>query len=288
MNIGINFQENNNTEMLLFGKCTEDEEHQPSINLNKFNDIELLLFGEKEYSQINDEQIEDSLTVFKQKLATESLENFDDLDKDLEEQSQSKDDILENAVIDFNAGYAESYDIIYKHYKPIMARYGNRYNDADLATDILDYVLLNAVKTFDNTAKTKFNTYFWKCVHNYVNCVKIHNNAQKRAHNKDMKSLNEKARYNNDSSENDLEVMIEDPELDSVQKSKELKLSIMGMKDCLKDNEIKILLKVIDNYTLQEIGESLGVTAAAVCMSLKRISKKKVAAKYLMDILKHN
>ena len=309
--MNIKFNNSSDVETLLFGnlivsinpknkqtcklKNNVSTNRESNIKLDNFKDIELLLFGEIEHSNFTDEQTDNIFTNFKEKIKNEQIdfdefedfeeENFDD---DFEKQSQTKDEKLENAVLDFNAGYLESYEEIYEHYKPIMKRYGKRYNNEELAADLLDIVLLNAVKSFDSTAKTKFNTYFWKCVHNYVNCVRIHDNAQKRAHNKDMKSLNEKARFKGDTSDNDLETMIEDPDMDNDQKAKELKLSIMALDNCLKENEIKILLKVIDNYTLQEIGESLGVTAAAVCLSLKRIAKKKVAAKYLMDILKHN
>ncbi len=97
---------------------------------------------------------------------------------------------------------------------------------------------------------------------------------------------NEKAKYKGDTLDNDLETMIEDSSIENYQKRKDLKLSIMSLKDCLKDNEITMLLKIVDNYTLQEIGDSLGITAAAVCLSLKRISKKKRAAKQLQEILK--
>jgi RNA polymerase sigma factor (sigma-70 family) len=276
-------------------------------SINSIDDCEKLLFGiitTAEYEELEDQDIDGILFKdFKEKFEDEDLdideflEEIEDendlktieksIEKTIKEFNKKSSISLEQAVINFKNGVIESFDQIYDHYKPILARYGKRYNNEELAIELLDIVLLNAAKTFDENAKTKFNTYYWTCVHNHVNCYRIKNNAQKRAHNKDMKSLQDKFMHKGDATERDLESRIEDANSNDDQKNKELKMSIMALEDCLKSQEITILLKLIDNYTLQEIGNSLGVTAAAVCMSLKRISNKTKAAKKLKEILKY-
>lgn len=229
---------------------------------------------------------------FKERLKDEDVVIEDELDDLFDDEiitnkkSLKKSKIsLEKAVKDFHDGDELSFNIIYEHYRPIFDRWGRRYNNQELGMELLDIVLLSAVRTFDASAKTKFNTYFWTCVHNYVNCNIKKDNAQKRAHNKNMASLNEKKMYKGDSTEMELEKIIEDKKPAMESDINELKMSIQSLNDCLKENEIFILLKLIDNYTLQEIGDDLGVTAAAVCLSLKRIAKKSSTAKKLKEIL---
>lgn len=248
----------------------------------KTNDIDDVLFND-----------------FKEKLGEEKidLEDFEDFFDENEEDidifnDNKKSDkntmpkiSLEQAVEDFADGISDAFDFIYSHYKPILTRWGKRYNNEELGIELLDIVLLSAVKTFNCNAGAKFNTYFWTCAQNYVNCHRKKNDAQKRAHNKNMASLNEKRMYKGDSTEMELEKVIEDKSSTEDSQSNELILSIKSLEDCLKETEISILLKLIDNYTLQEIGDDLGVTAAAICMSLKRIAKKPVAAKKLKEIL---
>lgn len=253
-----------------------------------------------ELEELKTNDIDDVLfNDFKNKLGEEKIDFedfedfFDDDQEDIDifnEDKKSDKHVmskipLEQAVEDFTDGISDAFDFIYSHYKPILTRWGKRYNNEELGIELLDIVLLSAVKTFNCNAGAKFNTYFWKCAQNYVNCNRKKNDAQKRAHNKNMASLNEKRMYKGDSTEMELEKVIEDKSSTEDSQSNELILSIKSLGDCLKETEISILLKLIDNYTLQEIGDDLGVTAAAICMSLKRIAKKPVAAKKLKEIL---
>jgi RNA polymerase sigma factor (sigma-70 family) len=279
-------------------------------SISDVDECERLLFGiitKTEYEELEDNDLDDELYKDFKKKFEDDNENIDEFLKEIEDEDESENNIevieksikstikefnkksnisLEQAALNFKDGMVEAFDIIYAYYKPILGRYGKRYNNEDLAIELLDIVLLNAAKTFDQNAKTKFNTYYWTCAHNHVNCYITKNNAQKRAHNKDMKSLQDKFMHKGDSTESDLESRIEDANSNNDQNNKELRLSIMALEDCLKPQEIKILLNLIDNFTLEEIGKSLGITAAAVCMSLKRISNKTTAAKRLIEILK--
>lgn len=270
-----------NCESFLF--CLEE-----TINIFEIEDLKT--------NQVDDMLFDD----FKNKLKEDEIE-FDDFDifEDEEENENAElsinvenvDDCeipkitLEQAVEDFSFGIEDAFDYVYSHYKPILNRWGKRYNNEELGIELLDIVLLAAVKAFDGNAGVKFNTYFWTCAQNYVTCYRKKNDAQKRAHNKNMASLNEKRMYKGDSTEMELEKIIEDKSSTEDSHANELVLSIKSLDDCLKEREISILLKLIDNYTLQEIGDDLGVTAAAVCMSLKRIAKKPVVAKKLKEIL---
>lgn len=266
---------------------------EANLEVRTVEDCERFLFGDPnklDNEGLSNIEIDDIMyNDFKQKFENE-VEEFTEDDVNFESEiddsvtSKLEDISLEDAVMDFRDGINDAFDYVYAHYRPVLNRYGKRYNNEELAIELLDIVLLNAVKTFDINAKTKFNTYFWTCIHNYVNCYRIKNNAQKRAHNKDMKSLQEKCMYKGDKADAELESTIEDKSLNK--NNDELRMSITSLNDCLKANEITILLKLIDNYTLQEIGDCLGITAAAVCMSLKRISKKKNAAKKIQEILR--
>lgn len=277
--------DNDEFTKLTNSKLTITEE---SININDEETCEKLLFcfdDKNEELDLKDKELDEILFEdFKNKLASEEFEPDDNFDFEVDD-SKLQNITLEQAVEDFSDGIDDAFNYIYAHYNPILTRWGRRYNNDELGSELLDIVLLSAVKTFNNKAGTKFNTYFWTCAQNYINCNRIKNNAQKRAHNKDMISLQQKCMYKNDQSETELGSMIEDKKSKDSTHDSELKLSILAMKDCLKENEIKILLRLIDNFTLQEIGDDLGVTAAAICMSLKRIGKKKNAAKKLREIL---
>lgn len=246
-------------------------------------EIELLHTTEKDIKLHND---------FKERLKNEDVIIEDELNDLFDDKivtnstSLNKNKMnLESAVKEFCDGNENAFDFIYKHYRPILDRWGRRYNNIELGVELLDIVLLSAVKTFNASSGTKFNTYFWTCAQNYVNCNIKKGNAQKRTHDKNMSSLNEKKVYKGDSTEMELEKIIEDKQPALESSINELKMSIQSLDDCLKSNEIFILLKLIDNYTLQEIGNDLGVTAAAVCLTLKRIAKKSSVAKKLKEIL---
>lgn len=230
--------------------------------------------------------VEDELNnEFDEDLLDEELDDLDELATQIEVKLKTKKSRLEDLVEEFNNGNESSFNDIYEHYRPILERLGKRQNDQELGIELLDIVLLYAVKTFDSKFGTKFNTYFWTCARSHIHSNIKKSNAQKRAHNKNMASLNDKMFYKGDSTEMELEKIIEDKNPVHEANMNELKMSIESLKDCLKENEIFILLKLIDNYTLQEIGDDLGVTAAAVCLSLKRISKKSFVAKRLKEIL---
>lgn len=231
---------------------------------------------------------------FKGKLQEEEIyiedeieDQFDDdlFDNEVVQVKLDKNIKLEQLVENFNNGDEYSFNYIYEHYRPILDRWGKRQNNTELGIELLDIVLLSAVKTFDSSAGTKFNTYFWTCAQNHMHSDIKKANAQKRLHNKNMSSLNDKVSYKGDSTEMELEKIIEDKNPSYESNINELKMSIRSLNDCLKENEIFILLKLIDNYTLQEIGDELGITAAAVCLSLKRIAKKNFVAKKLKEIL---
>lgn len=250
----------------------------------KTNDLDNVLYNDfKEKLEEEKIDLEDFDELFNED-KDEDKNNIFDTDPQIYKNTTSKIS-LEQAVEDFADGISDAFDFIYSHYKPILTRWGKRYNNEELGVELLDIVLLSAVKTFNGNAGTKFNTYFWTCAQNYVNCHRKKNDAQKRAHNKNMASLNEKRMYKGDSTEMELEKVIEDKNSTEDSRANELILSIKSLDDCLKETEISILLKLIDNYTLQEIGDDLGVTAAAICMSLKRIAKKPVAARKLKEIL---
>lgn len=267
---------NINCETFLFS--LEDAINIFEIEELKTNQVDDMLFNDFK-NKLKDDKIDfDDFDIFDEE------EDFEDLELDLNNYKMPKI-TLEQAVEDFTDGITNAFDYIYSHYKPILNRWGKRYNNEELGVELLDIVLLSAVKTFNSNAGAKFNTYFWTCAQNYVNCHRKKNDAKKRAHNKNMASLNEKRMYKGDSTEMELEKIIEDKSSTEDSHTNELILSIKSLGDCLKDTEISILLKLIDNYTLQEIGDDLGVTAAAVCMSLKRIAKKPVAAKKLKEIL---
>lgn len=283
---GMNKMGHDNTDVIDESLTTNNEIVIREITICNEDVCEKLLFcfDDEQTKSLVTKKLDDILFEdFKNKLNEEEYELDDKEDIKVEDKSQKV--TLKQAVEDFTNGIDDAFNFIYVHYRPILERWGRRYNDDELGYELLDVVLLTAVKTYNNKAGTKFNTYFWACAQNYVHCNTIKKNAQKRAHNKDMISLQRKCMYKGDQSEVELESMIEDNKSTKNSHDNELRLSILSMDDCLKNNEIQILLKLLDNFTLQEIGNDLGVTAAAICMSLKRIAKKKIAAKRLREIL---
>lgn len=283
---------NNKNEMFLKnGEMFGDENYMEAIQDNNINNTEEYKdykeYEEqkdneehKEYEELKDVEIDDIFfNDFKNKFENE-LKN-DEIQID-----EMPEITLEQAVSDYvKEDIDDAFDYLYAHYQPILNRWGKRCNNEELGVELLDIVLFNAVKTFDATAGAKFNTYFWTCAKNYINCYKIKHDAKKRQHNKKMSSLQQKYSYKSDSGDVELEKLIEDKSLQQESKDYELKMSIKSLEGYLKPNEITILLRLIDNDTLQEIGDDLGVTAAAVCMTLKRLSKKKNVAGKLRNIL---
>lgn len=288
-NVRINGLINYDHEEFLFVFFGEETIDITEIEQLKTTEMDEMLFNDFK-NKLKEEEVDlDDL---------ENLNDFEDLDdfdcklEDIEIPDNFLDDYkgngkikLEEAVMDYADGVEDAFNYIYLHYRPILDRWGKRKNNEELGAELLDIVLLSAVKTFKQDRGAKFNTYFWKCAHNYMSCNNSKNNAQKRAHNKNMASLNEKKVYKGDSTEMELEKIIEDKNSTNSLRENELINSIESLRDCLKETEIYTLLKLIENYTLQEIGNDLGITAAAVCLSLKRIAQKPAAAKKLKDIL---
>lgn len=202
----------------------------------------------------------------------------------LNEDSKVKIGHLENAVIEYRNGNDEAFNYIYEHYRPIMKRYSERTNNYELGIEFLDIVLLNAVRTFNENVGTKFNTYFWRCARGHAACHNKMARAQKRAADMNSMSLEENISDKN-SSELKFEKIIDDKNVVKENRISELKLVINSFENILTKNEKIILLKLIDNYTLEEIGKTLGITAAAVCMAAKRIAKKEHIAKHLREVL---
>lgn len=243
-------------------------------------------------NNIYEDEEEDSLSKNRVELHDVLFENFKDkIIEEVNEDETIKKDIakinsitLEQAVKDYKKGVPEAFDFIYAHYEPILSRWGVRCNKQELAIELLHIVLLNAVNSFDSTMKAKFNTYFWTCAKHYINVNNVKNDAKKRQHYKNMMSLQQQRNFHDESSA-ELSSMISDDKYENSIKNKELKLSIRSLDKYLKPNEIKIILKLIDNYKLQEIGKSMGVTTAAICTTLKRLGKKKVASKKLREVL---
>lgn len=263
----------------------EDFENEQQFNLDEdlvdedLIEEDLLVDELEDNNSIEEMELSDIFFKdFKENMQKEIIENEIDLD-DLPEIT------LEQAVGDFRNGIQEAFDHIYGYYEPKLIRWGKRYNNEELGIELLHIVLLNAVNAFDNTAGAKFNTYFWACAHNYVNVHKKRNDAKKRQHYKNMISLQQKYVYKGGSSETDLEKTIEDTNDNQQKNINELKLAINSLEPFLKKNELTILLRIVDNDKLEEIGDELGVTAAAVCMALKRLGGKKKVASKLKEIL---
>lgn len=176
-------------------------------------------------------------------------------------------------VMEYNNGNTSVYDDIYLYYKPVLERWGIRNKNQDMAEDLLDFVLFNAVTKFSSDKKTQFDTFFWKCANNHVKREIVTENTKKRAGRKNDISLNKTVSYK-DEVDLELGALLKDLTCEEEFELEELKMSINNLHYCLKDTETNIILKLIDNYTIKDISEEMGITSSGVCMVLKRLGKK--------------
>lgn len=176
-------------------------------------------------------------------------------------------------VMEYNNGNTRVYDDIYLYYKPVLERWGIRNKNQDMAEDLLDFVLFNAVTKFSSDKKTQFDTFFWKCANNHVKREIVTENTKKRAGRKNDISLNKTVSYK-DEVDLELGALLKDLTCEEEFELEELKMSINNLHYCLKDTETNIILKLIDNYTIKDISEEMGITSSGVCMVLKRLGKK--------------
>ena len=187
-------------------------------------------------------------------------------------------------VMEYNNGNTSVYDDIYLYYKPVLERWGIRNKNQDMAEDLLDFVLFNAVTKFSSDKKTQFDTFFWKCANNHVKREIVTENTKKRAGRKNDISLNKTVSYK-DEVDLELGALLKDLTCEEEFELEELKMSINNLHYCLKDTETNIILKLIDNYTIKDISEEMGITSSGVCMVLKKLDKKINVKKELKNML---
>ena len=187
-------------------------------------------------------------------------------------------------VMEYNNGNTRVYDDIYLYYKPVLERWGIRNKNQDMAEDLLDFVLFNAVTKFSSDKKTQFDTFFWKCANNHVKREIVTENTKKRAGRKNDISLNKTVSYK-DEVDLELGALLKDLTCEEEFELEELKMSINNLHYCLKDTETNIILKLIDNYTIKDISEEMGITSSGVCMVLKRLGKKISVKEELKNML---
>lgn len=223
----------------------------------------------------------------------ENLEEDIITDKIIEELEQESENEIKNytkeqisrMVVRYQRGEKNIYDAIYKHYIPILKRWGIRKANSEMACDLLDTVLLNAINSYDISKKTQFDTFFWTCANNHIVNERSTEEAFKRKSNKNNLSLN-KVVGSNDSSGIEFGMLLADKKFDNDFKDKELEIAIKQMKDYLKDTEYKILNGLLSGLSIKDIGEELNMTTSGVCMSLKRLRKKGLIAAEILNIVR--
>lgn len=167
----------------------------------------------------------------------------------------------------------EIFNRIFEIYEPIIKRFSYRKQDEDLYAELLS-ILWRAVETYNFEGGTKFNTYFWVCVHNHLKCLNVKNNALKRISDKNLVYLN-KTTINENGNETELFL----PDLNAENEFSEMMFSSFLQKSIyphLKDNEIDAIKMLLNGYTLDEIGRYLNnISAPGVHVKLRRLAKNK-------------
>lgn len=155
-------------------------------------------------------------------------------------------------------------------------------NDDELCSD-LQYVFFKAINAYDPNKKTKagrsimFNTYFTKCMKNYICVKKTFNNAQKRIPKHETLSLDFILKQQEDTDVTTmnaakLDSMVDHNSFINIEFQDFLERKIYPG---LKEIEVQLLSLYLKGYTLDMIGKQVGgLKAPNVHIKLKRIFKK--------------
>jgi len=218
------------------------------------------------------------------KIKKTTFKIINNLDSILLELSSKYKDKLNIAVYKYQNGDKYQYEYIYSIYEKKLSNGQYKFNDTELAAELLDVALLQAVNSWNINGNTKFNTYFWRCAKNYMCVYNKHNNAKKRLSNKNTYSLDKD--YKDDTNSNcSLESIIEDKQQVDIIKNINLINTIKSMTHLLTNREIFVLMGLINKFTLEEIGSKLNVTSAAVCIMIKKIRENEYVSNKLYNVL---
>lgn len=189
---------------------------------------------------------------------------------------------IEYKVIQYQNGNEKFFNEIFDKYKPILERVAKRKGNNDLFGELIE-VLWTAVKTFKVEYGVKFNTYYWKCANNHLGILSIRKNAKKRQSDNMAISLNKSIGGDNDT---DIETFIEDKsscnEMENILFNTFLEENIFPK---ISESEVTTIKMLLDGFTLEEIGKSLGgLTASGIHVKLRRLAKKPVIGKQLKEL----
>lgn len=189
---------------------------------------------------------------------------------------------IEYKVLRYQQGDKKIFNEIFDKYKPILERVSIRKGNKDLFGELIE-VLWTAVESFNIDYGVKFNTYYWKCANNHLGILHIRKNAKKRQSNNTAISLNKCVGSDGDV---DIESFIEDKsscnEMDSVLFNTFLEENIFPK---ISESEVQTIKMILQGFTLEEIGDSLGgLTAPAIHVKLRRLAKKPIIGKQLREL----
>ena len=206
-------------------------------------------------------------------LDEEQIEKILNKKYEQDEKLTSKD--IEKKVLEYKNGNLKVFDDIYNFYYPIIKKWGIRNKNEEMAIEIIDCVLLKALKEFDVTKKIKFNTVFWTYIKTNVKREWQSKNCKKRVGDFEKISLNKM--MNNKKSGDDsyeLEKRIKSSTFDRDYLDVESNQTIKRFDKYFNEKEKFIIKNIIEGKNTSDISKMLNITPAAVSSNLRRISQK--------------
>lgn len=247
----INFDEmlngdKENGTVGIFDYSEEEQEYEEELE-----------YGEELEDDLNDNQIE--------KL----------LNKKYEQDERLTSEEVELKVLEYKNGNLKAFDDIYNFYYPIIKKWGIRNRNEEMAIEIIDCILLKALKEFDVTKKNKFNTLFWTYIKTAIKRELQSKNCKKRIGDFKKVSLNKmisSKKSGNDTYE--LEKRIKSNTFDRDYLDAESNQIIDKFSKFFNEKEKFIIKNIIKGKNTSDISKMLDITPAAVSSNLRRIAQK--------------